>query len=111
MSTKALYYTETTANVNASTTFDGSVRSMVDPPHNHRQYFNAVAFSSHAGTLKVLASFDGGSTYIEVDTVAVSAGVPAKLKTPIIADLMRARYVNGGTNTTTFALATALTDA
>lgn len=97
----SIFFTESTAALAASATFNGATRAnggVAGGLGSRFCFFTAEAFSDVAGgTLYIDKSVDGGTTWRQVGSVALAAGTSVSLKVPISAASYRARVVNGAT--------------
>lgn len=89
-----------------SATFTGTARVAVQA----YAYFNVFAFADQAGTLYVDISLDSGSTWQQINTVALIANAGVYLRTPVVGAGVagvqyRARVINGATALTIFRIA------
>lgn len=108
----ATFWTESTAAQAAGATLNGASRSNGGTAGGVGTRFNlfvAEAFADQAGTLYIDKSVDGGTTWRQVASVAVTAGTSSQISTRISAASYRARFVNGGTANTAFLLTTSYT--
>lgn len=102
--TVTTFATEATALLAAAAAFVGTSRDA-----SGFSRFRVRAFSAQAGTLEVEQSSNGTTWRREAGhTVAVAAGETRALDVPVLAQFVRARYVNGATAQTAFELNTAL---
>jgi len=69
---KAVGYTDSTTALGAAATFTGATRPW-SLGSSHVSFFNGQSQADQAGTLFIEASYDGGTTYYPVASVAASA--------------------------------------
>lgn len=80
----------------ASATHNGVTYDTGGSPSAVREFgaiFGSTAASAANGA-KIQASFDGGTTWVDVAVATLAAGVPQTLVAPIVAKHMRAQLVN-----------------
>lgn len=95
------FWTEATTGLAANASFVGTLRSnggTANGTGSRYSFFIAEAFSDVAGgTLFVDKSVDGGTTWRQVGSIALTAATSVSLKVPLSAASYRARVTNGGT--------------
>lgn len=109
----SIFWNDSVTAQAASATLTGTARDTgVAAAAVHRySAFNASAFASHAGTLRIEGSNDNTTWYRQTADAAVGAGACVILSVPIMTRYYRAVYVNGATLQTSFSLNTSFTGA
>ena len=82
----------------ASATYTGAAKDLQEC---HLSFFNVMAFADQAGTMYIEQSHDNSNWDYSTD-VALAAGATEALKQAIFARYVRPKYVNGGTDQTSF---------
>lgn len=104
----SIFWTESTSAPGASTTVTGSTRANGGTAGGTGTRYNSFVASAYVdvtgGTLYIDKSVDGGSVWRQVTSISAAANTDVSLKVPVTAAHYRARFGNGATPATVFAL-------
>ncbi len=106
-----MFWNESVTPLAASATLTGTARDVgvaVGAAHRYSA-FNAFAYASHAGTIRIEISADNTTWYRATADTAVTAGAVVHLSIPISARYHRVVFVNGATLQTSFMCNTSFT--
>lgn len=97
----ATWNLETSTPLTANVVFTGPARAVTASAN----YFYVESLQNQAGTLSIKKSVDGGTTFFQVASIAITAGTTiATLKVPIAGGYYQVVFTNGSTAQGTFIL-------